>query len=122
MVLAVPGLGVDRRRCAAGLDGGALATEEVMRRVERGNAFRAAYRDVAAALRRGESFEAPPASRVVARRRSTGGLGDLGLGEARARVRRARRWGERELHRFERAMARLGGRSAGRPGGRRKAR
>jgi argininosuccinate lyase len=122
LALAVPGLGVDRRRCAAGLDGGALATEEVMRRVEQGSAFRAAYRDVAAALRRGESFDAPPAARVIARRRSTGGLGDLGLGEARTRARRARRWGERESGRFEQAMARLAGRRPARLRGGKKAR
>ncbi len=120
--LAVPGLGVDRNRCAAGLAGGALATEEVMRRVEEGSAFRTAYRDVAAALRRGESFVPPSATRVVSRRRGTGGLGDLGLEEARARARRARRWGERELGSFEQAMARLGGRRVASPRGGRKAR
>ena len=41
----------------------------------------------------GRDVRAAAASRLVARRRSTGGLGDLGLGEAAARVRRARRWG-----------------------------
>ena len=35
---AVPRLGVDRARCAAALEGGALATDEVMRRVEAGRA------------------------------------------------------------------------------------
>ena len=115
MAGAVPRLGVDRDRCAAALAGGALATDEVMRRVEVGSAFRVAYREVAAALRRGESFEAPPASRIVARRRSTGGLGDLGLAEARSRARKAGRWGERERRRLERAMARLAGKGAGRP-------
>ena len=40
-----------RRRCR-----GALATDEVMRRVEAGRPFRVAYREVAAALRRGEMF------------------------------------------------------------------
>jgi argininosuccinate lyase len=110
---AVPRLGVDRKRCAAALAGGALATDEVMRRVEEGSPFRAAYREVAAALQRGESFPAPPASRIVARRRSTGGLGDLGLGEAKARARRGRRWTGRERGRFERAMGRLAGRGVG---------
>ncbi len=89
LVEAVPRLGVDRARCAAALAGGALATDEVMRRVEEGAAFRRAYREVAAALRRGEAFDAPPASVLVARRTSTGGLGDLGLDEARGRARRA---------------------------------
>jgi argininosuccinate lyase len=112
MAYAVPRLGVDRERCAAALTGGALVTDEVMRRVEEGSAFRVAYRGVAVALRRGESFAAPPASRLVARRRSTGGLGDLGLREASARARKARRWGERERGRFDRAMGRLASRRA----------
>jgi len=106
---ALPRLGVDRERCAAALAGGTLATDEVMRRVEAGSPFRTAYREVAMAIRRGETFDAPPASRLVARRRSTGGLGDLGLGEAAARVRRARRWRRRERTRFDAAMRRLAG-------------
>ncbi len=114
LVVAVPRLGVDRRRCAEALAGGALATDEVMRRVEAGEAFRSAYRSVAAAIGRGESFEAPTAARIVARRRSTGGLGNLGLAAAAARVRRARRWGVRERARFDRAIARLADRKSGR--------
>jgi len=104
---AVPRLGVDRERCAAALDGGALATDEVMRRVETGQPFRLAYREVKDALKRGEQFDAPSAERIVARRRSTGGLGDLGLNAARARVRRARVWNGRERRRFDAAMRRL---------------
>jgi argininosuccinate lyase len=106
---AMPRLGVDRERCAASLAGGTLATDEVMRRVEGGTAFRIAYREVAAAIQRGEAFDPPPPARIVARRRSTGGLGDLGLREAAARVRRARRWGRRERARFDRAMRLLAG-------------
>jgi argininosuccinate lyase len=106
---ALPRLSVDRERCAAALAGGTLATDEVMRRVEAGSPFRTAYREVAAAIRRGETFDAPPHSRLVARRRSTGGLGDLGLGEAAARMRRARRWGRRERTRFDDAMRRMAG-------------
>jgi argininosuccinate lyase len=109
---AVPRLGVDRKRCAAALEGGALATDEVMRRVEEGAAFRTAYREVASALARGVKFETPSAARILARRRGTGGLGDLGLVEAKARARAARRWGERERRRFDRAMARLQGRGS----------
>jgi argininosuccinate lyase len=107
MADALPRLGVDRERCAAALEGGTLATDEVMRRVEAGTAFRLAYRDVAAAIRRGDTFDPPPLARVIARRRSTGGLGDLGLREAAARARRARRWSRRERARFDTAMARL---------------
>ncbi len=109
LAAAVPRLGVDRERCAAALAGGALATDEVMRRVEAGQAFRAAYREVAAALDRGERFEPPSRSRLVARRRSTGGLGDLGLIPARARLRRSRAWGARQRRRFDAAMRRLAG-------------
>ncbi|HEX6105041.1 MAG TPA: lyase family protein [Gemmatimonadales bacterium] len=108
---AVPRLEVDRERCAAGLDAGALATDEVMRRVEAGRPFRLAYREVKEALARGEVFDPPTPSRIVARRRSTGGLGDLGLDEARARLRRATAWNTRELRRFEQAMSRLAGRA-----------
>ncbi len=111
MAHAVPRLGVDRARAAAALEGGALATDEVMRRVEAGRPFRTAYREVAAALRAGERFPAPAAAALVARRASTGGLGNLGLGLVRGRVRRARAWHTRERRRFDRAMARLAGRA-----------
>jgi argininosuccinate lyase len=109
MAHAVPRLGVDRARCAAALQGGALATDEVMRRVEAGRSFRVAYREVAQALRAGERFAPPTPAQIVARRRSTGGLGNLGLGQARARARRARAWLRRERRRFDRAMSRLAG-------------
>jgi argininosuccinate lyase len=107
---ALPRLEVDRARCAAALAGGALTTDEVMRRVEEGLAFRAAYRDVATALARGERFDAPSHGRIVARRRSTGGIGDLGLAEARTRVRAARGWERRQRRRFDTALGRLAGR------------
>jgi len=109
MAHAVPRLGVDRDRAAAALDGGALATDEVLRRVEAGRPFRTAYREVAAALLAGERFSAPSAAALVARRSSTGGLGNLGLRLVRDRVRRARAWQTRERRRFDRAMARLAG-------------
>ena len=118
---AVPRLGVDRARSAAALDGGALATDEVMRRVEQGRPFRLAYREVKAALGRGERFAAPSPGRIVSRRGSTGGLGDLGLAEARARVRRALAWNGRERRRFALAIGKLAGRTA-RPPRRRAAR
>ena len=106
---AVPRLGVNRERCAAAMAGGPLTTDEVMRRVEAGRPFRSAYREVAGAIRAGESFAAPSPSQLVARRRSTGGIGDLGLSQAAARVRRARRWGRGENARFDAAMRRLAG-------------
>ena len=109
LVEALPRLEVDRERCTAALAGGTLATDEVMRRVEAGAAFRVAYREVAAAIRRGERFDPPPLARLVARRGSTGGLGDLGLREAASRVRAARGWARRERSRFDSALGRLAG-------------
>jgi argininosuccinate lyase len=110
MVYAVPRLAVDRGRSAAALRGGTLATDEVMRRVERGRAFRLAYREVAAQVAAGAPLAEPTSAQVIARRRATGNLGNLGLSEVRSRVRRARRWAEGERRRFERAMTRLAGR------------
>jgi argininosuccinate lyase len=109
MSAAVPLVAVNRERCAAALAGDALATDEVMRRVEEGSAFRVAYREVAAALRRGEAAASPSSTRIVARRRSTGGLGDLGLSAAATRSRKARRWNRQERGRFDRAMTTLAG-------------
>ena len=103
-------LEVDRDKCSAALEGGALATDEVMRRVEAGEPFRPAYRAVADELASGASYPTPGSSDIIRRRSSTGGLGDPGLGEARARVRAARRWSRAERQRFDRAMARLAGR------------
>jgi argininosuccinate lyase len=113
LAAALPRLEVDRARCAAALDGGALATDEVMRRVEAGRPFRVAYREVKEALASGETFAAPTARQILARRRSTGGLGNLGLNEARARLRRARSWGTRQRRSFDAAIRRLAGRAVG---------
>jgi len=107
---AVPRLEVDRARCSAALDGGALATDEVMRRVEAGQPFRVAYREVKVALASGQVFAAPTPRQILARRQSTGGLGNLGLTEARARLRRARSWGTRRRRSFDAAIRRLAGR------------
>ncbi len=109
MAAAMPRLEVDRERGLEALGGGALATDEVMRRVEAGTPFRRAYREVAAALKRGETFPAPSRSRLIARRRSTGGLGRLELNTAWRRFDRARRWSQREMRVFHRAMDRLRG-------------
>ncbi len=110
LALAIPQLEVDRARGAELLAGGALATDEVMRRVESGVPFRRAYRDVAAALKRGERFPSPSPHRLASRRRSSGGLGRLGLEKAWRRFERARLWSERELRTFHAAMDRLAGR------------
>jgi argininosuccinate lyase len=107
MTEAVPRLVVDRTRALAALAGGVLATDEVMRRVEEGQPFRAAYRAVAAELRRGETFPAPTPLEIVARRRSTGGIGNLDLGTVRARLRAVRRWSARVRSRFDTTLERL---------------
>jgi argininosuccinate lyase len=114
---AVPLLEVDRARCGAAVAGGALATDEVMRRVEQGLPFRTAYRQVAAALEAGERFPAPSPAKLIARRSSTGGVGNLGLNLGRARVRHGRTWHSRERRRFDRALRKLTGRPSrsGRP-------
>jgi argininosuccinate lyase len=101
--LVVPRLEVNRARGLAALAGGALATDEVMRRVERGVPFRRAYREVAAEVKRGRSFPAPSPARLIARRGSTGGLGQLGLGRVWQRWSRMERWCERERDRFDAA-------------------
>ncbi len=106
---ALPKLGVDSKRCHAALGGGAMATDEVMRRVEAGRPFRTAYREVAAALKDGKSFDSPPPARIISRRSSTGGLGNLGLPEVKRRIRQAASWNTRERKRFDRAMSKLGG-------------
>ena len=113
MTVVVPALEVNKARGQAGLAGGALATDEVMRRVELGVPFRRAYREVAAALKRGESFAAPRPAALLARRRSTGGVGNLDLGDARRRLAAEERTGRLERRRFDRAMSRLAGRRVG---------
>lgn len=106
---ALPKLGVDPKRCDAALAGGALATDEVMRRVEAGRPFRKAYHEVAAALKDGESFAPPAPARIISRRSSTGGLGNLGLPELKKRIRGSLAWNARERKRFDRAMTKLAG-------------
>lgn len=110
LTVAVPSLVVDASRCSAALAGGALATDEVMRRVEEGTPFRRAYREVAAELKAGVRFPAPTSRQLLARRRSTGGLGNLGLPAVRLRIRERRKWAERQRQRFEKALRRLAGR------------
>ena len=110
---ALPLLAVDHQRCTEALDTGALATDEVMRRVEAGQPFRVAYREVKLELGRGRRFEMPAAALLLARRRSTGGLGDLGLAAARHRLRVARAWSRGQRRRFDQAMRRLAGRGVG---------
>ena len=112
MGVVVPVLEVDPRRGLEALSGGALATDEVMRRVDLGVPFRRAYREVAAALRKGTPMPALSLRAIVARRRSIGGLGRLGLASGWRRFDHARSWSSRELKRFHGAMDRLAGKGA----------
>ena len=109
LALALPRLVVDRHAALRPLSGGALATDEVMRRVERGQAFRSAYRSVAAAIREGDFWREPSVSEIVARRRSTGMVGNLGLPLIRSRLRACRAWAARQRKRYDRALTRLAG-------------
>ncbi len=107
LTTAIPRLGVNRARGEAALRGEVLATDEVMRRVQAGVPFRRAYREVAAAVKRGELMPAISRAELIAARRNTGGIGNLPLAALRARLREARRWQRGERARFDRAMARL---------------
>jgi argininosuccinate lyase len=109
---AVPKLGVDTTRCRAAIAGGTLATDEVMRRVEEGRPFRSAYHEVSAALKQGKSFKPPTPQQIMDRRKSIGGLGNLGLPELRARIRRSLTWAARERRRFDSALCKLAGKTA----------
>jgi argininosuccinate lyase len=107
MAVAVPRLQVDRARAAQALQGDALATDEVARRVAAGTPFRAAYREVAQGLRDGDRFPSPTAAQIAARRRSTGSVGNLGLPAVRARLGAVRRWSNAARRRFTTALERL---------------
>jgi argininosuccinate lyase len=111
MAHAIPRLGVDAGRGRAALSGDALVTDEVMRRVDEGVAFRLAYRAVADEFKRGVRFPAPTPSEILARRTSIGGIGNLPLRELRVRRASLARWVSIERRRFDRAMTRLAGRS-----------
>lgn len=110
LAIAIPRLGVNTDRCRAALSGDALVTDEVMRRVEAGQPFRAAYRAVAAEFKGGVRFPEPALRELLGRRTSTGGIGNPGLGQARQRLRACRRWHAGTASRFARAVARLAGR------------
>ncbi len=114
LAVAIPRLTVDPSVGRDILKGGPLATDEVMRRVEGGSAFRSAYREVAAAIKEGDWWREPGTDEIIGRRKSTGGLGNLGLPAVRARLKTSRRWADREQRRFEAAMDRLAGRGGAR--------
>ena len=108
--VAVPRLEVDRARGRAALTGDILATDEALRRTRAGQPFREAYRDVSRELKAGARMPAITDRELIAARRGAGALGNLELGQVRARVTRARRWWRTERRRFDDAMLRLAGR------------
>jgi len=110
MAHALPKLGVNAERGRAALAGDSLVTDEVMRRVEEGEAFRQAYRAVADEFKAGVQFPAPTAAEILARRSSTGGIGNLPVRELRSRGALLERWARAERNRFQQAMTRLAGR------------
>jgi argininosuccinate lyase len=110
LTLALPRLEVDRVRGRAALGGDILATDEALRRTREGEPFREAYRAVARELKAGVTMPAISDRDLIAARVSAGGLGNLELRLARARVSRARRWWRAERRRFDDAMLRLAGR------------
>jgi argininosuccinate lyase len=109
MATALPALGVDADRARALLHGDVFATDEVMRRVREGEPFRRVYREVAAAVKRGDPVPAPSTAAILAARQSTGGLGNLGLPLLTRRLAAARRWHRSTARRIDAALARLTG-------------
>jgi argininosuccinate lyase len=109
MARALPMLRVDRERSRSALDAGTLSTDEVMRRVESGVPFRRAYRAVAAEIAEGRAPSRPSVAAILRRRRSTGGLGNLGLPALRRRLDRERASARPLRRRFTTALERLRG-------------
>jgi argininosuccinate lyase len=107
MNAAIPHLGVDAARGYAALRNEVFATDEVMRRVRAGATFRSAYRDVAAAVKRGEAVPNISAAALASARTSTGAMGNLPLTALSQRLRAVRRWRTAQQQRFDRAIARL---------------
>ncbi len=103
----LPHLGVDAARGFAALRNEIFATDEAMRRVRAGTPFRLAYRDVAAAIKRGDPMPVASAATLAAARTSTGAMGNLPLGAIAQRLRRASRWRVSEQQKFDRSLARL---------------
>jgi argininosuccinate lyase len=109
LAAAIPRLGVNAKVGRDALRGEVLATDEVMRRVRAGLPFRAAYREVAAELKRGEVMPPLAPAALLAARTTPGGMGNLPIASLRTRARTATHWNERRRTKFGRALARLVG-------------
>jgi argininosuccinate lyase len=110
MALVVPELRVERARGRAGVDAAVLATDRALRLTAKGTAFRAAYREVAAALATSRESPAPSTAEILGSRRTPGGVGNLDLAAPRRRLTAERRRNRRERRRFDAALRRLAGR------------
>lgn len=104
---AVPRLGVDAARGRAALRNEVFATDAALDMVDHGVPFRRAYREVAAHVKRGAQVPEPSATTLLAKRSSTGGLGNLQLTRLRTRARHALHWNSTVRKRFDTALARL---------------
>jgi len=107
MADAVPRLGVDESRCAAGLSDGVLATDEVYRRVRGGVPFRQAYRQVAAEQASGGLLARSEPEELLARRRTAGSVGNPDLEGLGTRLGTARRDLAARCGRFDGAISAL---------------
>jgi argininosuccinate lyase len=107
LTAAVPRLGVNAKAGRTALRGEVLATDEVMRRVRAGQPFRAAYREVAAELKRGEVMPPLTPAALLAARTTPGGMGNLPIASLRARVRTVFHWNSRRRKKFAHALSRL---------------
>ena len=110
LALAIPRLEVDAARGLAAVQGDILATDEAVHRTRGGLPFREAYLQVAAELKQGAPMPRRAASELLLARRSSGGLGNVGIASLRQRATAARRWWRTERRRFDDAMLRLSGR------------
>ena len=107
MNLAVPNLEVDPARAKASLTGDILATDEVMRRVESGVAFRTAYQEVAQEIAEGRAMPEASAEDLMRRRRSIGNIGALGLNTLERQRRKVQKWIDVSRDQFADAIAKL---------------
>ena len=110
LATAIPA-SIDVRRAREAVRGDVLATDEVMRRVRDGIPFRRAYREVAAAVRRGEPVPSLSAADIIRARSSSGAMDRLPIAGLRRQVAGERRWNSRIRGRMERAIDRLVSRS-----------
>jgi argininosuccinate lyase len=106
---AVPRLEVDEARAAQAMTSELYATDEVMKRVRRGEPFRAAYREVAARVKQGKPVAKIEADELLRARKSEGGLGNLGFEVITSRLREREQWQKTTGAGFQKALKKLEG-------------